>query len=92
MSNEHETVADIVAEMRKRPPEGDETPAGLACSLFADRIEAAHKREEVELREALKSICDYAGCCCVARGFDHDHMVELVMRGHAALKAKEGNK
>jgi len=45
MSNEHETVADIVAEMRKRPPEGDETPAGLACSLFADRIEAAHKRE-----------------------------------------------
>ena len=51
-----ETVADIVAEMRKRPPEGDETPAGLACSLFADRIEAAAKRESTPTTEKSSAV------------------------------------
>lgn len=29
---------EILSEMRKGPPPGDETPASLACLTFADRI------------------------------------------------------
>lgn len=32
---------EILSEMRKGPPPGDETPASLACLTFADRIEKA---------------------------------------------------
>ena len=32
---------EILSEMRKGPPPGDETPASLACLTFADRIKEA---------------------------------------------------
>lgn len=57
MSDErHKTVADVVAAMR------EESHAGDGCFLewvgekirsYADRIDAAHKREVAELRECL---------------------------------------
>ena len=40
-----ETAREIIAEMRKGPPGGDETPASLACSLFADRLDRAISRD-----------------------------------------------
>ena len=65
MSDErHETIADIVAEMRKRAEEVYAGQAGYPESWqdqmnddeireIAARIEAAHKREVAELRECL---------------------------------------
>ena len=72
MSNEkHETVADIVAEMRKRAEEVYAGQAGYPESWkdqmnddeireIADRIEAAHKREREAGAEAAK-ICGEIG-------------------------------
>lgn len=61
MSNaKHETVADIVAEMRSNEfddPRFNVYSLVAARTLargWADRIEAAHQREVAELRECLK--------------------------------------
>ena len=52
-----ETIADIVAEMRKDIAEGTvgiwSDFGGEIARSYADRIEAAHKREVAELRECL---------------------------------------
>ena len=76
MSNEkHETIADIVAEMRSN--EFDD-PSFNVYSLvaartlargWADRIEAAAKREVAELRECLKetmadAVAEYKNNSC----------------------------
>ena len=54
MSNaNHETIADIVAEMRNEGHAGDESClewVGAKMRTYADRIEAAHQREVAELR------------------------------------------
>ena len=58
MSNEkQETVADIVAEMMNESHAGDASClewVGSKIRGFADRIEAAHKREVADLRRRLK--------------------------------------
>ena len=60
MSNKrHETIADIVADIRAQNqglPEDSYALSPLVCDLLslADRIEAAAKREVEELRECLK--------------------------------------
>ena len=67
---EQETIADIVADIRAQNqglPEDSYALSPLVCDLlsFADRIDAAHKREVAELREenarlraALKPVLD----------------------------------
>lgn len=59
MSNEQETVEDIVADIRAQNqglPEDSYALSPLVCDLlsFADRFEAAHQREVAELRECLE--------------------------------------
>ena len=62
MSNaNHETIADIVKEMRtlgrldeKSTDRIPRTLQALGLRIYADRIEAAHQREVEELRECLK--------------------------------------
>ena len=77
MSNEkHETIADIVADIRAQNqglPEDSYALSPLVCDLlsFADRIEAAHQREVAELKskindavcenEALRDACGTCG-------------------------------
>ena len=88
MSNKQETIADIVADIRAQNqglPEDSYALSPLVCDLlsFADRIEAAHKREVAELRECLRMAvvntriartcyafgreCDSCGQSCDAR-------------------------
>ena len=59
MSNEQETIADIVAEMRNESHAGDgsclEWVAEKMLS-FADRIEAAHQREVAELKSKVAEL------------------------------------
>ena len=38
---DYDKAKEILSEMRKGPPPGDETPASLACLTFADRIDEA---------------------------------------------------
>ena len=38
---DYDKMQGILAEMQKGPPSCDQTPASLACSLFADRINKA---------------------------------------------------
>lgn len=59
MSNNQETVADIVDDIRAQNqglPEDGYALSPLVCDLLslADRIEAAAKREVAELRECLR--------------------------------------
>lgn len=66
MASENETVADIVREMReddvrisaRETPKTEKLALSYACDWckgYANRIEAAHKREVAELREYLKA-------------------------------------
>ena len=75
MSNEkQETIADIVADIRAQNqglPEDSYALSPLVCDLlgFADRIEAAAKREVAELRECLKetmvdAVAEYKNNSC----------------------------
>ena len=71
-----ETIADIVAEMRQRfepYAKSDSNDARyvayLGYAVFADRIEAAAKREVAELRECLKetmvdAVAEYKNNSC----------------------------
>ena len=61
----HETVADIVADIRAQNlglPEDSYALSPLVCDLlsFADRIEAAHKREREAGAEAAQ-VCGESG-------------------------------
>jgi len=65
MADTHETITDIIAEMRgfKRYAASDSNDCRYVAywlyQTFADRLEAAHKRERgdaAKLREALKAI------------------------------------
>lgn len=67
--SENETVEDIVADIRAQNqglPEGSYALSPLVCDLlsFADRLEAAYKRDTKELRveiERLKEERNYSG-------------------------------
>ena len=74
MSNKQETIADIVAEMRNESHAGYESClewVGEKMRTYADRFEAAHKREVSELKrkmndvvcenEALRDACGTCG-------------------------------
>lgn len=73
MSNENqETIADIVAEMRKDIADGTvgiwSDFGGEIARCYADRIEAAYKREIAELREclseAVREKCPFTRMSC----------------------------
>ena len=80
MSNEKETIADIVADIRAQNqglPEDSYALSPLVCDLlsFADRIEAAHQREVAELerevaelreclKEAIREKCPFTRMSC----------------------------
>ena len=61
MSNEQETIADIVADIRAQNqglPEDGYALSPLVCDLlsFADRIEASHQREVAELEREVTEL------------------------------------
>ena len=63
MSNKQETIADIVADIRAQNqglPEDGYALSPLVCDLIslADRIEAANKREVLELRKGISELLD----------------------------------
>ena len=63
MSNKQETIADIVAEMRNESHAGDESClewVGAKMRTYADRIEAAAKREREAGAEAAQ-VCGEIG-------------------------------
>ena len=63
MSNKQETIADIVAEMRNEGHAGDESClewVGAKMRTYADRIEAAAKREREAGAEAAQ-VCGEIG-------------------------------
>ena len=66
MSNKQETIVDIVAEMRLGVKDWKGVRLGV-FDCFADRIEAAHKREVAELleclREAVTEVCNRLEKC-----------------------------
>ena len=78
MSNaKHETIADIVAEMRNEGHAGDESClewVGAKMRTFANRIETAHQREVAELKrqrnEALAIASDIDKCASIERHTD----------------------
>ena len=80
MSNaNHETIADIVADIRAQNqglPEDSYALSPLVCDLlsFADRIETAHQREVAELKrqrnEALAIASDIDKCASIERHTD----------------------
>lgn len=59
MAENNETVADIVKEMREMPNDLIvDANANFVFAKYANRIEAAHRREVAELRGALKKAYD----------------------------------
>ena len=90
MSDTNETIADIIAEMRfhaqqnidaekDKPEYGFLTVEGRSIQSYADRLEAAHKREvgnRAALREAHWVGIKYDSACCskcgayIYTGFD----------------------
>lgn len=68
----HETVADVVAEMRQDIADGTvgiwSDFGGEIARGYADRIEAAHKREVAELskclNEAIREKCPFTRMSC----------------------------
>ena len=103
MASENETVEDIVAEMRNESHEGDESClewVGEKMRTYADRIEAAAKREVAELkrkvaelRECLKdavlyncAICDSKGKSCEVKGFCLEQRWRKALREEGCAK------
>ena len=98
MSNaKHETIADIVAAMRNESHAGDSSClewVGEKMRSYADRIEAAEKREVAELRECLKetmadAVAEYKNNSCfrnVKCGEIERCKTCKVIRWHKALK------
>ena len=63
----HETIADIVADIRAQNqglPEDSYALSPLVCDLLslADRIEEAHQREVAELKHWIKSAARWIKC------------------------------
>ena len=48
---DYDKMQGILAEMRKGPPPGDQTPASTACLLFADRLDRAIRGEDSPCEE-----------------------------------------
>ena len=97
--NEQETTADIIAAMRGGPIPQHRHDRVLLCH-FADRLEAAHKRERgnaAKLREALKlcmdELCDRCRDLSVARGNPLPCLsgCETVRKAKATLSAPPRN-
>ena len=82
---DYDKVQGILAEMRKGPPPGDQTPASIACSMFADRIDKAlsgNGAGENEKGETMPEYKKYIRC----------HIVKAtpMTRGNSnALRGKE---
>ena len=76
MSNErHETIDDIVADIRAQNqglPEDSYALSPLVCDLlsFADRIEAAEKREIETLRSLVEGLIKASSVDCASCGYD----------------------
>lgn len=76
MSDErHETIADIVADIRAQNqglPEDGYALSPLVCDLlsFADRIEAANRREIETLRALVEGLIKASSVDCSSCGYD----------------------
>ena len=95
MTDTHETIADIIAWLRK-PREGENAYLTLWRDEIADRLEAALKRERgdaAKLREAVGYIAQYAASAAMRQ---HDattqHYIEQMRKwATAALAAPPRN-
>lgn len=100
---EHETTADIIAAMRDEGRTGESSClewVGAKMRHYADRLEAAHKREAVtdsnQLREALRicmgAMCKYCVADAETRGLPTEcvHGCEALLKAKAALAETEG--
>lgn len=98
----HETVADIVAKMRRDCPtrhmdgtryhDGDWVYTKGTVERLADRIEAAYRRERGDCpkeRKALKHIKQWRGDCISEEGVDN--VDDMMMTVDAALAAPARN-
>ena len=45
---DYDKAQEILSEMRKGPPPGDETPASVACLTFADRLDKALSGDDAD--------------------------------------------
>lgn len=99
MADTHETIVDIIAEMRNEGHTGESSClewVGTKMLYYADRLEAAHKREvgdAAKLREALTTIrkrlvAAYESEACFMRYSPNKPLVDLI---DAALAAPPRN-
>ena len=69
--SEHETITDIIAEMRALSNPISDGIIAINGRIIADRFDAAHKRESgnaAKLREALEEVLDdYQDDCAISR-------------------------
>ena len=93
MAKENETIADIIAWLRK-PREGENAYLTLWRDEISDRIEAALKRERgdrAKLREALSKSCAYFAVVLNTGMFNRVHLEALLNMANAALAAPARN-
>ena len=93
MANTHETIADIIAWLRK-PIEGENAYLTLWRDEISDRIEAALKRERgdrAKLREALSKSCAYFAVVLNTGMFNRVHLEALLNMAKGALAAPAMN-
>ena len=97
---EHETTADIIAEIRTVSNSISDGIIAINGKSIADRLEAAHKRERgdaAKLREALefcvKGMCGFCRMDAEARGMTTECVngCEALRKAKAALDAPPRN-
>lgn len=112
MSNaKHETISDIVREMRtlgrldeKSTDKIPRTLQALGLRTYADRIEAAAKREReatrekssqvgnvAAMREALEQFVEYSNLVCKMGMFTRNRLVTLTEKARDAISAPPRN-
>ena len=90
MASENETVAAVAAEMRGETYPVSQTP-NIRMREYADRIEAAHRREVAELYECLKEAVSLH-CADLNEDCLHCHQIGVCSfyKWRKALEATKG--
>ena len=94
--SEHETIADIIAEMRALSNPISDGIIAIDGRSIADRLEAAHKRERgncAKFREACANIVDYvqSAMCHATDAHVLDYLTQVEMWAKAALASPPRN-